>query len=39
MVMFLSAEFPHEVLAASRPRHSIAGWFSGRSDDRRRATG
>jgi SM-20-related protein len=30
MVMFLSEEFPHEVLAASRPRHSIAGWFSGR---------
>jgi SM-20-related protein len=31
MVMFLSEEFPHEVLAASKPRHSIAGWFSGRS--------
>jgi SM-20-related protein len=30
MVMFLSEEFPHEVLAASKPRHSIAGWFSGR---------
>jgi len=30
MVMFLSEDFPHEVLAASRPRHSIAGWFSGR---------
>jgi SM-20-related protein len=30
MVLFLSEEFPHEVLAASRPRHSIAGWFSGR---------
>ena len=31
MVLFLSEEFPHEVLAASRPRHSIAGWFSGRA--------
>jgi SM-20-related protein len=30
MVMFLSEEFPHEVLAATRPRHSIAGWFSAR---------
>jgi SM-20-related protein len=30
MVLFLSEEFPHEVLAATRPRHSIAGWFSGR---------
>jgi SM-20-related protein len=30
MVMFLSEEFPHEVLAASKPRHSIAGWFSAR---------
>ena len=36
MVMFLSEEFPHEVLAASKPRHSIAGWFSGRGDDQRR---
>jgi SM-20-related protein len=31
MVIFLSEEFPHEVLAAGRPRHSIAGWFSGRA--------
>jgi SM-20-related protein len=31
MVLFLSEEFPHEVLAASRSRHSIAGWFSGRA--------
>jgi SM-20-related protein len=31
MVMFLSEEFPHEVLAANRPRHSIAGWFSART--------
>lgn len=30
MVMFLSEEFPHEVMPASKPRHSIAGWFSGR---------
>jgi SM-20-related protein len=30
MVLFLSEEFPHEVLVASRPRRSIAGWFSGR---------
>jgi len=30
MVLFLSGEFPHEVLPASKPRHSIAGWFSGR---------
>jgi SM-20-related protein len=32
MVLFLSEEFPHEVLAASKPRHSIAGWFRGRAD-------
>ena len=30
LVLFLSEEFPHEVLAATRARHSIAGWFSGR---------
>jgi SM-20-related protein len=30
MVLFLSEEFPHEVLSAKRPRHSIAGWFRGR---------
>ena len=30
MVLFLSEEFPHEVLSATRPRHSVAGWFSGR---------
>jgi len=30
MVLFLSEEFPHEVLAATRARRSIAGWFSGR---------
>jgi SM-20-related protein len=33
MVLFLSDEFPHEVLAATRPRHSIAGWFRGRAPD------
>lgn len=27
LVTFLSEEFPHEVLPASRDRHSIAGWF------------
>jgi len=31
MVLFLSEEFPHEVLAATKPRHSIAGWFRGRA--------
>ena len=30
MVLFLSEEFPHEVLAAKKPRRSIAGWFRGR---------
>lgn len=30
MVLFLSEDFPHEVLPATRSRHSIAGWFSGR---------
>lgn len=35
MVIFLSEEFPHEVLEASKPRHSIAGWFSGRSQSTR----
>lgn len=27
LVLFLSEEFPHEVLPATRPRISIAGWF------------
>ena len=27
LVTFLSEEFPHEVLAATRDRYSIAGWF------------
>jgi len=27
LVVFLSEEFPHEVLPASRERHSVAGWF------------
>lgn len=27
VVIFLSEEFPHEVLSANRDRHSIAGWF------------
>ena len=27
LVLFLSASFPHEVLAARRERYSVAGWF------------
>jgi SM-20-related protein len=27
LVLFLSEEFPHEVLKAHRPRFSLAGWF------------
>jgi SM-20-related protein len=27
LVMFLSEEFPHEVLPAQRERYSVAGWF------------
>jgi SM-20-related protein len=27
LAVFLSEEFPHEVLAANRTRYSIAGWF------------
>lgn len=27
VVLFLSEEFPHEVLSASRDRYSVAGWF------------
>jgi SM-20-related protein len=27
LVTFLSDEFPHEVLPATQPRYSIAGWF------------
>lgn len=27
LAVFLSEEFPHEVLKAQRTRHSIAGWF------------
>lgn len=29
LVLFLSEEFPHEVLTAARERFSIAGWFRG----------
>lgn len=29
LVLFLSEEFPHEVLPATRERLSIAGWFRG----------
>ncbi len=34
MVLFLSEDIPHEVLAATKTRHSIAGWWSGRSQAR-----
>jgi len=27
LVVFMSEEFPHEVLAANKTRYSIAGWF------------
>ena len=27
LVLFLSEEFPHEVLAAERERYSVAGWY------------
>ena len=27
LVLFLSEEFPHEVLAAQRDRYSVSGWF------------
>ena len=27
VAIFLSEEFPHEVLPATRDRYSIAGWF------------
>ncbi|MFC6633307.1 2OG-Fe(II) oxygenase [Microbulbifer taiwanensis] len=27
MVIFLSEEFPHEVLMVNRPRYSVTGWF------------
>ena len=27
MVVFLSEEFPHEVLTVNRPRYSVTGWF------------
>ena len=27
VVVFLSEEFPHEVLPATRDRYSVAGWF------------
>lgn len=32
LVLFLSEEFPHEVLPARRQRQSIAGWFRVKSD-------
>ena len=36
LVLFLSEEFPHEVLPALKARHSIAGWFrvNGSAHDR-----
>lgn len=33
MVIFLSEEFPHEVLAAQSDRYSIAGWFRVNNSD------
>lgn len=33
MVIFLSEQFPHEVLAAKQTRYSIAGWFRVNSSD------
>jgi len=33
-VIFLSDRFPHEVVAASRDRYSIAGWFRINSSQR-----
>ncbi|MDT8398056.1 MAG: 2OG-Fe(II) oxygenase [Pseudomonadales bacterium] len=27
MVLFLSEDFPHEVLTANKPRYSLTGWF------------
>lgn len=32
LVLFLSEEFPHEVLPSSRVRHSLTGWFRTRPD-------
>jgi SM-20-related protein len=32
LVLFLSEQFPHEVLKAHRPRFSLAGWFRGNID-------
>ncbi len=32
LVLFLSGDFWHEVQPASRPRHSIAGWFRRRDE-------
>lgn len=32
LVLFLSGDFWHEVQRASRPRHSIAGWFRRREE-------
>ena len=32
LVVFLSEDFAHEVLAAKRDRYSIAGWFRARSE-------
>lgn len=41
MILFLSEEFPHEVLVARKPRHSLAGWYRGRAptQDNERARG
>ncbi len=31
LVVFLSEEFPHEVLPTQQPRYSVTGWFRGRN--------
>jgi SM-20-related protein len=36
LVVFLSEEFPHEVLPARRPRFSIAGWYRVNTSSERR---
>jgi SM-20-related protein len=33
LLVFLSADMPHEVLPASRERLSLTGWFRRRGDD------
>jgi len=37
LVVFLSEEFPHEVLKAKRSRFSVAGWFRVNTSNAERA--